>query len=539
MGRLDMSQAEYIHIEPIDIDKYLKQVRYDNDANYVPSDFALEFVTFIKLVNGGEGEENLTPVIHLKMLDNLDNGSTNVANMIFRGGAKTTIMGEYLFLYLATYGRLPTFGKVNIALYLSDSIDNGVKSMRKNLEFRRENSEFLMKYIPHAKFTDIRWEFTNIEGNKFLVKAYGAKTGIRGAKEMAKRPELAVMDDLVSDDDARSPTVIAAIKDTVHKAVEYALHPKRSKRIWLGTPFNANDPLYEAVESGVWDTSVYPVCEKFPCSREDFRGAWEDRFDYDYVNEKYQNAMAQGKVKDFYQELMLQIMSDEDRLVLDSDIQWYNLTNLMQRKDNFNFYITTDFATSEKTSADFSFISVWAVNDKGYFFWVDGVCERQTMDKNIDDLFRLVSQYKPQSVGIEVSGQQGGFIPWIQREMFAKNIFFTLASNENSTNPGIRPTGTKLERFNIVVPDFKLKRMYFPIEKKTSKPLKEMLLELSQASVGGFRSKHDDALDTISMLPAMQIWRPSEEQHWKINENNIWEQESDDDSGSSLNNYIV
>lgn len=539
MGRLDMSQAEYIHIEPIDIDKYLRDVKYDNDANYVPSDFALEFVTFIKLVNGGEGEENLTPVIHLKMLDNLDNGSTNVANMIFRGGAKTTIMGEYLFLYLATYGRLPTFGKVNIALYLSDSIDNGVKSMRKNLEFRRENSEFLMKYIPHAKFTDIRWEFTNIEGNKFLVKAYGAKTGIRGAKEMAKRPELAVMDDLVSDDDARSPTVIAAIKDTVHKAVEYALHPKRSKRIWLGTPFNANDPLYEAVESGVWHTSVYPVCEKFPCSREDFRGAWEDRFDYDYVNEKYQNAMAQGKVKDFYQELMLQIMSDEDRLVLDSDIQWYNLTNLMQRKDNFNFYITTDFATSEKTSADFSFISVWAVNDKGYFFWVDGVCERQTMDKNIDDLFRLVSQYKPQSVGIEVSGQQGGFIPWIQREMFAKNIFFTLASNENSTNPGIRPTGTKLERFNIVVPDFKLKRMYFPIEKKTSKPLKEMLLELSQASVGGFRSKHDDALDTISMLPAMQIWRPSEEQHWKINENNIWEQESDDDSSSSLNNYIV
>lgn len=534
-----MSQAEYIHIEPIDIDKYLRDVTYDNDANYVPSDFALEFVTFIKLVNGGEGEENLTPVIHLKMLDNLDNGSTNVANMIFRGGAKTTIMGEYLFLYLATYGRLPTFGKVNIALYLSDSIDNGVKSMRKNLEFRRENSEFLMKYIPHAKFTDIRWEFTNIEGNKFLVKAYGAKTGIRGAKEMAKRPELAVMDDLVSDDDARSPTVIAAIKDTVHKAVEYALHPKRSKRIWLGTPFNANDPLYEAVESGVWHTSVYPVCEKFPCSREDFRGAWEDRFDYDYVNEKYQNAMAQGKVKDFYQELMLQIMSDEDRLVLDSDIQWYNLTNLMQRKDNFNFYITTDFATSEKTSADFSFISVWAVNDKGFFFWVDGVCERQTMDKNIDDLFRLVSQYKPQSVGIEVSGQQGGFIPWIQREMFAKNIFFTLASNENSTNPGIRPTGTKLERFNIVVPDFKLKRMYFPIEKKTSKALKEMLLELSQASVGGFRSKHDDALDTISMLPAMQIWRPSEEQHWKINENNIWEQESDDDSSSSLNNYIV
>ena len=537
--KIKESIAEHIEITAIDVDTYLRNVKYGDDDTYIPSDFALEFVTFIKLVNGGEGEENTTPVMHLRMLDNLDNGSRNVANMIFRGGAKTTIMGEYLFLYLGVYGRLPTFGKVDIALYLSDSIDNGVKSMRKNLEFRRENSEFLMKYIPHAKFTDIRWEFTNIEGNKFLVKAYGAKTGIRGAKEMAKRPQLAVMDDLVSDDDARSPTVIQAIKDTVHKAVEYALHPKRSKRIWLGTPFNANDPLYEAVESGVWDVSVYPVCEKFPCSRAEFVGAWEDRFDYDYVNEKYQNALAQGKVDGFYQELMLQIMSDDDRLVHDDDIQWYMLPHLLERRDNFNFYITTDFATSEKDSADFSFISVWAVNHKGYYFWVDGVCARQTMDKNIDDLFRLCSAYNPLSVGVEVSGQQGGFIPWIQREMFSRNIFFTLASSGNEKKPGIRPVGTKLERFNIVVPDFKMKRFYFPNEKKSSAPVKELLLELSQASVGGFRSKHDDGLDTISMLPSMQLWLPSEDSQWSKMGRNIWGVDDDFDSTSSLSSYIV
>lgn len=534
-----MSKAEHIEIDPRTVEEWLSGVSYEEDPNYVPSDFALEFVTFIKLVNGSEGEENTTPVIHLKMLDNLDSGSKNIANMVFRGGAKTSILGEYLFLYLATYARLPNFGKVDLAIYLSDSIDNGVKSMRKNLEFRRENSDFLMKYIPEVRFTDIRWEFTNINGNKFIVKAYGGKTGIRGAKEMGKRPQIAVMDDLVSDDDARSPTVLQAIKDTVHKAVEFALHPTKSKRVWLGTPFSANDPLYEAVESGAWDVSVYPVCERFPCSREEFRGAWDDRFDYDYVNEKYASALAQGKVETFYQELMLQIMSDDDRLVLESDIQWYNLSHLMERKSSFNFYITTDFATSEKDSADFSFISVWAVNHKGYYFWVDGVCARQTMDKNIDDLFTLASKYQPMSVGVEVAGQQGGFIQWIQREMFSRNIFFTLASSSNEAKPGIRPTGSKLERFNIVVPDFKLKRFFFPLEKKLSVPVKEMTLELGQASVGGFRSKHDDAIDTISMLPAMQIWLPSEDTTWKRTENSIWGVESNDDGTSSLSSYIV
>lgn len=522
--------------------EYLQEVSYADlidNAYYVPSDFAIGFVTFIKLVNGADGEENLTPIIHYKMLDRLTTSKSKVANLVFRGGAKTTLMGEYLLLYLAVYGELPSFGKVNLAMYVSDSIDNGVKSMRKNLEFRWENSEFLRKYIPRIKFTDIRWEFENISGKKFIIKAYGAKSGIRGVKEQGKRPQLAILDDLVSDDDARSPTVLESIKDTVHKAVDYALHPTRQKIIWLGTPFNANDPLYEAVESGAWEVNVYPVCERFPCSREEFKGAWEDRFTYDYVNGKYQDALALGRVDTFYQELMLQIMSDDDKLIHDTDLQWYESSHLMDKKDNFNFYITTDFATSEKESADYSFISVWAVNHKGFYFWVDGMCARQTMDKNIDELFRLVHKYEPQSVGIEVAGQQGGFIAWIQREMFQKNIFFNLASNSKDGTLGLRPNNNKLERFNMVLPDFKTKRFYFPVDKKHGTALKEMLLELSQTSVGGFRSKHDDALDTVSQLAMMQIWLPSEQINYHKNKDGIWEDVAPLEEYNTLSSYIV
>lgn len=236
---------------------------------------------------------------------------------------------------------------------------------------------------------------------------------------------------------------------------------------------------------------------------------------------------------------MLQIMSDEDRLVHDNDLQWYSLSHLMDKRDNFNFYITTDFATSEKESADYSFISVWAVNHKGYYFWVDGICERQTMDKNLDDLFTLVVKYNPQSVGVEVSGQQAGFIPWIQREMFNRNVFFSLASNSKDGSLGLRPTTNKMERFNITLPDFKLKRFYFPIDKKFSKPLKELLLELSQASVGGFRSKHDDGLDTISQLAMMNIWLPSARDSLTLNPNGVYTDDCESQTNHKLSSYTV
>ena len=524
---------------PWKVEDYLRAIKYSIDPSYVPSDFALEFVTFIKLVNGAEGEENKTPLVHYHMLDTITQGGARVINLCHRGIAKTTVMGEYLFLYIGTYGAIPGFGTIDLALYVSDSIENGVKNMRKNLEHRWDKSDFLRQFVPTIRFTDIRWEFENIDGKKFIVKGYGAKTGVRGAKEMGKRPQLAVLDDLISDEDARSATVIAAVEDTVYKAVNYALHPTKNMIIWSGTPFNATDPLYKAVESGAWAVNVFPVCEHFPCTREEFRGSWPDRFTYDYVKKQYDDAVKLGKIDTFNQELMLRIMSDEDRLIQDHDIAWYKIDAVIRNKSRFNFYITTDFATSEKQKSDFSVISVWAYNNVGDWLWVDGLCKRQTMDKNINELFRLAQMYRPQQVGIEVTGQQAGFIQWIQGEMLNRNVYFPLASEGNDNKPGIRPNTNKLVRFNTMVPMFKARKVFFPIEKKTSEPLAEALNELELATPGGFKSKHDDFIDTISMLASLTPWKPSEEAPLHGSDSGIWEMEDEDEPQDRLASYIV
>lgn len=492
------------------VEDYLNAVNYADIENYIPSEFALEFVNFIKLVNAGS-TENKTPVVHFRMVDNFieDNGLDTI-NMCHRGIAKSTLK-EYLILYLAVYGGLPIFGRVPYGLYVSDSMDNGVKKMRKALEYRYYNSSFLQEFIPTIKTTENRWEFINADGLSTVFSGHGAKTGVRGTRENNSRPVLALLDDLIDDADARSPTVIAQVEDTVGKAIDYALHPTKRKIIWSGTPFNAKDPLYKAVESGAYNVNIYPVCEKFPCARKDFRGSWEDRFPYEYVLKMYTKAKLSGKVSDFNQEMMLRIMSEEDRLLEPHEIKWYSRDKLMAVKSLFNFYITTDFATSEKTSADFSVISVWALNANGDWYWVDGICVKQTMDKNLEDLFRLVQEYRPESVGIEVSGQQGGFISWIQDQMLTHNCFFNLASDKKSNEPGIRPITDKYKRFSVVLPLFKLHKINFPSEMKESLIMREMYDELSLATVKGFKSKNDDFIDTISMLAQLKTYKPSKD----------------------------
>lgn len=528
------------------VDDWLNEVDFSelNSGSYVPSQFSLEYMNFIKLVNDGRGEDNKTPVMHLAMLDKLANREKRVANLCARGTAKTTLFMEYLTLYLGMFNKLPGFGPVSGMLYLSDSMENGVKSARESIKNRYYSSEFLQYWMPEegVRFTENYMEFRNRRGGKFGVKMFGAKSGIRGTKIFNRRPVLAVMDDLVSDADSKSPTAMEAIKDTVYSGVQYAMDPTRHKLVLNGTPFNKEDIVYEAIESGAWKVNVWPICEKFPCSKEEFSGAWEDRFSYEYVKEMYDSAVLEGKENNFRQELMLRITSDESRLVAEGDIGWYSRQELLGNRHKYNFYITTDFATSSKQTADYSVISVWAYDKDGNWHWVDGVVERQTMEKTVDDLFRLVLEYNPQSVGVEITGQQGGFIQWLQREMDYRGHFFNLAQEKGK--PGIRPTTDKLSRFNLVVPLFKAGKIRFPLELKQTQVLGIFMEQISLATKDGIKGK-DDCLDTVSMLQFMNAWTPNpdappEDPSDRFQaKDEIWGYEPDPEYETGLSSYMV
>ena len=523
-----------------DLDLWLDQVEYThlNSSEYVPSEFALMFMNFIKLANGNAGESHPTPPVHLKMLDKVISPNAYIANLCFRGAAKTTLFMEYFTLFIAMFHHIPNFGDVDGMIYVSDSMDNGVKSARKNIEFRYYASTFLQKWIPEAKFTDNYMEFKNVNGEMLGVKMFGAKTGLRGTKIFGKRPVICVLDDLVSDEDANSRAAMMTIKDTVYKGVNHAMDPTRRKILFNGTPFNKEDILIEAVESGAWDVNVWPVCEKFPCTRDEFVGAWPERFTFDYIKEQYELAEKTGKLAGFYQELMLRITSEDERLVQDAEIRWYDRKNLLANKGSFNFYITTDFATSKKQTADFSVISVWAYNANGDWFWVDGICARQLMDVTINDLFRLSQTYHPQQVGIEITGQQKAFISWLQQEQITRNIWFNFASSEKSGEPGIRPITDKLSRFNLVVPWFKAGKMYFPTEMKTTTIMGHFMQQIRLATKNGLKGK-DDCIDTISMLGFLKPWKPSDSIPATPDEIEVFESEHPDADVSPLTSYIV
>ena len=524
------------------VDQYLNEVNYQwlNDGSYVPSTFALNMVNFIKLVEGDSTTNDPSPVVHMAMLDKIAGPQSRVANRCARGLGKTTLMIEYLFFYIAVFGGIDGFGEITGMIYVSDSMENGVKSARKNIEFRYNASEFLQHWLPRETmiFTDAYLETVNRDGHKLGMKMFGAKTGLRGTKIFGKRPQLAVLDDLVGDEDAGSKAMMGKIKDTIYKGVNYAMDPKKHKIIFNGTPFDKSDILYEAVESGTWEVNVWPICERYPCTREEFRGAWEERFSYDYVKKQYDDAVADGKLAAFLQELMLRITNDTDRLVPMHMLRWYSRENLLKNKSHFNFFMTTDLTTSEKQAADFAVGTIWAINNNGDWFWVDGFRERQTLDKSIDAMFGLISVYRPMLTGVEVSGQQGGFIPYLQAEMMTRNIFFSLATHGNAMAPGIRPDASKLVRFNLALPLFTKGKIYWPEEARNTKIIQAFVDEITNVTPLGFKTKNDDCADNVSMLPLIGAWTPGEPAPM-VEKDGVWQTDEAEDAPGSMDSYVV
>lgn len=487
----------------------LKEVNYAEMQNYRPSDFALAFVVFQKMVNQYNPESHDTPILHLKVLDSIQGRKQHVLILCFRGFSKSTLM-EYLMLWCACFGSIPGFGEITGIIYVADTMDNGAKTCRKNLEFKYIHSPYLQNMMAKTKFTENEIYFQTKSGGELTIRLYGADTGVRGVRMQGKRPQLAILDDLLTNTSAKSPTIVENINETIYKSVEYALDPTCRKIIFCGTPFNRNDPIVSACESGAWEVSLYPVCQKFPCEESEFIPAWPDRFSYKNVREQYESALLQGVQASFQQEMMLRINADDLRLIQDEDILWYKRADLLAKRGYYNFYITTDFAVTEKQSADFTCLMVWAYSKGKDFFLVDGFLGKVTSDVWMDKLFTLAQEYQPQSVAVETTGQQKGFIPWIRKTMIDTNVWFTFARMDGKNEPGIAPATSKLARFKRIVPRFKAGKIFFPEEMKKTNLMEELLDELSMATEDGLKG-HDDCLDNLSQLSYIRVWAPDSE----------------------------
>lgn len=563
-------------LKKFDLDKALDTIDL-SFPNYTPTEDSLEFFALMRMVNGEDFEFN-TPLWHFWLVDvlfgnvtreqfpysaevreNITINPRRVAIVASRGLAKSTVVTAFFQVYCAIKGKYPNGDKTQFHLLLAASAQGGGRVMAKSIQAMCEDSVFCNTYFESMEFTEsesrfIRKGTTKVKNRMFLVRYMGIGGGIRGIRDhTGTRPDTIVFDDVILNSDAAySDTIMNSIRNTINAdAINALVGGGRGRIFSVATPFHLRDVVIETLTGGAYTPVAMPICQKIyeGMPESEFVGAWPSMHPYHAVIEQYNSSVASSSTREFNQERMLRISSSEDRMIQDGMIEWYSRKLLLKDIGAYNIYITTDFTTTSEAKADFSGLSVWAVNSNKDFFLVDLCLRRQGIGEQYDELFRMVnfwsSHGKAVEVGVEIDGQQKAHIFALKEMMIKKTEWFTFAKQKGAAygSEGIlsrKAGGNKHERFRMMLPHFQNGKIHFPTELKDTPDMKEMLTQLKYTTWEAFGG-HDDGPDTISQLGMIDIRypmvSPSSYSAASRTDRGIWDDIDEDEEVSAYSSY--
>ena len=550
----------------ITVDKLLDNIDLALDW-YIPSDFAIEFIIFIRLVLGEE-PENTSPKAHYFFIDcvfqqanvkpffmirniDYDELKDRVVILASREFSKSTLVA-YLILYMAAKGKVPGFGKVNYGLYVADSMRNNVETTMTTIKKVYQESKYLKSLFEDTRLIQTEVSFIrkpttrkeidayqqaiNVEKLKpeevpgrmkrtFTLVGIGANTGGRGSRDGLARPDFTIFDDMLpSEAEANSDVILAKVESTIESDILPGMNNNGNFSIMIGTPYSKKDPVYRRIEQGTWLPVVFPRGNQLPTDEKTFISVWEDRHSYKNCRKDYVRAMKakdagdSSKLRSLLQEHYLRISSDEDRMIADSMVQWYNRTDVERRLSQYNVYMTTDFTTTGSSGSDMSGIAAWALGSNNDIFMLDLCLRRQELEEQYEEVFRMNKYWAKHStksitIGIEVDGQQKGHVLAIKDRMIRKNEWMTIGKQKGAkaTSEGILSRlekGNKHWRFRMMLPLFQNKKIWFPRELEDTPDMRELMDQIKYATYSGFGTKCDDGADLISQLGMMDMQFP-------------------------------
>ncbi len=564
------------NIKKFDLDRALDTVDLTFHG-YIPSDDALEFFVVMRMV-AGEDFEFSTPLFHYWLVDLLfgnisreqypyaqeinDSITINpkrIAIVASRGVAKSTIVTSFYPIYCAIKGITPDGLKTEFHLMVAASQQGGGRVMAKAVQSMCEDSVFCQNFFESMRFTETESEFIRKgeikqKNRVFLCRYIGIGGGIRGIRSNigAERPDHIIFDDVILNSDAAySETLMSSLRNTINADAINALKGGgRGKIFSVATPFHLLDPVIETLTGGAYTPVAIPICNKIyeGMPEAEYIGAWPSMHPYEAVMEQYESAIASNATREFNQERMLRISSDEDRMIQDDMIEWVDRKLLLKEIQSYSIYITTDFTTTSQAKSDFSALGVWLVNSNNDYFLVDLCVKRQGIGEQYDELFRMIRQWgghgAPIEVGIEVDGQQKAHLYALKEEMNKRNQYFTFARQRGAKygSQGILSKatgGNKHGRFRMMLPEFQNSKMHFANELKDTPDMKEAMLQLRYTTWEAFGG-HDDFCDIVSQLGMMEILPPAQSLFTDSGQKEgrtMWDGVYEDDESSAYDSY--
>jgi hypothetical protein len=380
----------------------------------------------------------------------LENPKYRLLNIkVFRGGAKTTRLRIFTAKRIA-------YGVSRTILYVGASESHAVRSvqwLRAQIE-PRLGADGNLHATPFAATFGLRpgkkWQeheieiFHGIDEHPIWVLGVGITGNIRGINFDDYRPDLIIVDDALTDENAQTQEQCLKVNDLIMGALANSLsqEEKNSKLAMLNTPLNPFDVCAKASESSEWHTESFGCWTKETegLPTEEQRSSWEEMFPTKVLQERKLSSLVDNRYSIFAREMECMLVAAESLSFRPNWVRFYEDADL---PPGMQCVLVIDPVppASEKASAksqkrkDFEAISVIG-RSKGEYYLLDYKLSRgHDPNWTVATMFELGLKYRIMRVVVETVAYQKVLKWLLEKEMGRRGIYFATKDTKNDRRP--------------------------------------------------------------------------------------------------------
>lgn len=335
-------------------------------------------------------------------------------------------------------------------------------------------------------------DVVNEAGEKINVRieAYGKGSGIRGLSNQDRRPSIVILDDIQDKEDSRSETILSADWEWFLSDVVFL--GKSSRIFMIGNNLGEKCVLERCIANAE-SLNFLPI--KIPVVV-DGVPSWPEKESIADIEKEKEDYAKLGKLDIWMAEKMCQAVSDESRIFLESDYQYYSPYRKEDLIGRCNLFACLDPASSMSPDSCYRAISLVGVDADSSWFVLDAKYGRWDSAEMINVIFDMVIKYRLRDFYIEKGWWEQVMKPFLTAEMKKRNVFFNVIPLEHAKQ------GSKLERIKMLQPRFKAHSVYFP---DNSEWIAELKSELAGVTKDAIKSEYIDLVDALAMTEQVAV----------------------------------
>lgn len=351
--------------------------------------------------------EDETPEYHeLIIKDIWDPSRSKVLELVFRGGAKSTLMEEALTLKAC-------IGAFKHALIIGDTEPRAADRLTA-IKHEFEANERINQVF--GALAGEPWGYTQAcLSTSIMMRAFGRDQKLRGIKFLKHRPDYVFFDDIEDEESTSSEDKIDRTVRWVMSVVIPSMDRHRRLIRMAATVIHPNAACVQFSKDESWLTHKIPVW--YYNEQHELESAWPSRFPLEDMLTLQREYERLGKAREFSQEYLCEAESIETKPFPVTNIPID--TNLLHTFEPT--IVLIDPARTAKASSSLTgYVVVSWINQRLVIWEANGLTIRPS--DIIELIFSLAGKYNPTFIGVEKDGLEEFIMQPLRQEMVRRQV---------------------------------------------------------------------------------------------------------------------